>query len=251
MLKIALCDDDPIQRLQIAKLLQVYLEKRPKSPGKISAFASGQELLDAIGDQREDFDLYILDVLMPGLTGIDLGVRLRELGGTGAIIYLTSSSEYALDSFKAHALGYLLKPVDLESLSRELDHALSTIEQKRSACVFVKTKGGVHRLLLDELLYVELHNRMLHYHQFDGSITESLTLRTSFQNAVAPVLADGRFFRCGTSFVVNLHYVRGIEKDSLLLDNGTTVPLPRGMSNEARRRWSSYWRGDPLATFQS
>lgn len=247
MLKIALCDDDASQRLQVAKMLQDYLAKRPETTGKVTAFSSGQELLGSIEAGGDDFDLYILDVLMPGLTGIDLGVRLRELGGSGAIIFLTSSRDYALESYRAHALGYLLKPVDPQTLEKELDLALSTIQQKRSACVFVKTKGGTRRLLLDELLYVELHNRVLRYHQRDGSVTESLTLRTSFQKAVEEILADGRFFRCGTSFAVNLHYVREMNKDAMLLDNGDTVPLPRGMLGEARRRWSSYWRGDPLA----
>lgn len=247
MLKIALCDDDPTQRRDVAKMLRDYLEHRPEAAGKVSAFASGQELLNSIEAGSGDFDLYILDVLMPGLTGIDLGVRLRELGGTGAIIYLTSSQDYALESYKTHALGYLLKPVDPDTLGRELDYAISTIQQKRSACVFVKTKGGTCRLQLDELLYVELHNRVLRYHLLDGSVTESLTLRTSFQKAAEPILSDGRFFRCGTSMAVNLHYVRSLGRDSLQLENGSTVPLPRGMLGEARRRWSSYWRGDPLA----
>lgn len=247
MLRIALCDDDFTQRTKVAQMLQDYLARQPEGSGKVSAFASGQDLLDSIQAGGGDYDLYIMDVLMPGLSGVDLGVRLRELGGAGAIIYLVPSQDFALESYKAPALGYLPKPVDPELLSKELDCALGVIRQKRSACVFVKAKGGTVRLPLNDLLYVELHNRLLRYHLLDGSVIESLTLRTSFQNAVEPILSDGRFFRCGTSMAVNLHYVRGLDKDNLYLDQGHTVSLPRGMLGEARRRWSAYWRGDPLA----
>lgn len=247
MLKIALCDDDPVQLLQVTGMLQSYLAQRQEMDGKVSAFEKWQEFLDAIRSDGEDFDLYILDILMPGIAVIDLSVRLRELGGTGAIICLGSSQEYALEPYKGYAFGNLLKPVNPDALAGELDYALDTIQQKRSACVAVKTKGGTRRLPLNELLYVEMCNRVLRYHQTDGSVADSLTLRTSFQKAAEPILSDGRFFRCGTSLAVNLHYVCGLDADSLKLENGDTIPLPRGMLGEARRRWSSYWLGDPLA----
>lgn len=246
MLRIALCDDDSVQRVRVAGMLCNYLEQRPETPGEVSTFASGQELLDNIS-AGGDFDLYILDVHMPGLSGMELGVRLRELGGSGAIICLASPGDYAPEPLKSHSMGYIPNPPEPEALCSELDRALEAIRQKRLACVFVKTKGGMRRLPLDELLYVELVNRVLRYHQVDGSIAESLTLRTSFQKAVEPILADGRFFRCGTSLAVNLHYVRGLDTDGMLMDNGDTIPLPKGMLNEARRRWSSFWRGDLLA----
>lgn len=247
MLRIALCDDDFTQRTKVTQMLQDYLARQPEGPGKVSAFTSRQELLDSISAGGEDHDLYIIDAPMPGLSGVELGVRLRELGGKGAIIYLLSPHELSQESYRAHALGCLLKPVDPELLSKELDYAVGVIRREHSACVLVKTKGGTVTLPLNDLLYVELHNRLLRYHLLDGSVIESLTLRTSFQNAVESILSDGRFFRCGTSMAVNLHHVRGLDKDNLYLDRGRTVSLPRGMLGEAKRRWSAYWRGDPLA----
>ncbi len=159
MLRIALCDDDPAQRLHMAQMLRKYLCRRPEAAGEVSAFASGQELLDSIEAGGKDYDLYIMDALMPGLTGTDLGVRLRELGGSGAIIYLVSAREHTLEAYKSHALGYLLKPVDQDTLSRKLDYAIGTLQQKLSACVPVKTRGGMCCLSLAGLLYVEMQRR--------------------------------------------------------------------------------------------
>lgn len=114
-------------------------------------------------------------------------------------------------------------------------------------CVLVKTKSGTLRLPLEELLYVQRHGRALRYHLADGGVVQSLTLRTSFQKAAEQILSDVRFFRCGASLVVNLHYVRELDKDNMLLEDGSAVPLPRGMLGEARRRWASYRQGGSLA----
>ncbi len=67
MLRIALCDDAPAQRLHMAQMLRKYLCRRPEAAGEVSAFASGQELLDSIEAGGKDYDLYIMDALMPGL----------------------------------------------------------------------------------------------------------------------------------------------------------------------------------------
>lgn len=226
-------------------MLRVHLGA--EANGKVSCFSSGRELLDALGAKVADFDLYILDTPMPGLTGTELGVRLREAGGRGAFVVIASPGEHSADAFAGQAMGYLQKPLEPEALGRGLDRVLDAIRQKQQARVDVKTRGGTVQLSLGALLYAELSNRMLRYHCRDGSTVESMTLRTSFQKAARPLLADGRFFRCSTSTVVNLHCVRGIEPDCMLMEDGGTVPLTPGMLNEARRRWASYWRGDPLA----
>ena len=115
MLKLALCDDDPQQCAAVGALLQEYAALRPALAAKLSIFSSSWELL---ADEEEGacFDLYVLDVVMPEVSGIELGVKLRELGRSGAIIYLTISPEYAVDSYAAQAFYYLMKPVEPERL---------------------------------------------------------------------------------------------------------------------------------------
>ena len=97
MLRIALCDDAPAQRLHMAQMLRKYLCRRPEAAGEVSAFASGQELLDSIEAGGKDYDLYIMDALMPGLTGTDLGVRLGGLGGC-PVSWTTLSAPFSRSS---------------------------------------------------------------------------------------------------------------------------------------------------------
>ncbi len=243
MLHFALCDDDEEQRAAVRKLLLDYAAARPGLSVKVSAFSSGLDLLAA--EESSSFDLYVLDVVMAGLSGIRLGERLRELGSSGAIIYLTISPEYAIDSYSVRAFQYLMKPVNAEMLFRVLDEAVAAMEKKKSACIMVKSRDSLRRVRLDEILYAELVERTVHYHLTGGERLASTTIRGPFPNEIAPLLADPRFFLCGASFAVNLFYVTAVEKGCLLLDGGRRVPLSRSMAAQARQRWSSYWLDPP------
>lgn len=242
MLKIALCDDDAEQRALTGQLLEEYMKNRPALSARLSVFSSGQEVLFAV-EASGGFDLYVLDIVMPELSGIELGIRLRELGSSGAIIYLTVSPEYAVDSYAARAFYYLMKPVAPEDLYQVLDQAVSALERRKSSCVTVKTRDGISLARLDDILYAELSNRTVRYHLAGGTWIDSITIRHSFQDEIAPLLADPRFFQCGASFVVNLFYVTAVEKGLLRIDGGKCVPLSRGLAAQARLRWGDYWLG--------
>ena len=240
VIKLALCDDEAEQRVAIGGILQEYAAARPALAVKLSVFSSGRELLDA-AEEGGGFDLCVLDIVMPELSGIDLGLNLRKLGFNGAIIFLTVSPEYAVDSYAVRAFDYLMKPVEPERLFTALDQAVAVLEKRKSACVAVRTREGVRRVQLDEILYAELAGRVVRYHLAGGTALDSVTVRKSFREECGPLLADSRFFRCGASFAVNLFYVTAVERSSLQLDGGARVPLSRGLASQARQRWSDYW----------
>ncbi len=244
MIKLALCDDEAEQREAIGSLLREYVASRPSSVVKMSIFSSGRELL-AAAEECGGFDLYVLDIVMPGLSGIDLGVRLRELYSGGVIIYLTISPEYAVDSYAAQAFYYLMKPAEPDKLFQVLDLAVEALEKQKAACVAVRTKDGLQRVRLDEIVYAELVGRIVRYHLTSGADLDSVTVRSSFQEEVSPLLADQRFCLCGASFAVNLFYVTAVEKGFLRMDGGARVPLARGLAAQTKRRWSDYWLNAP------
>lgn len=240
MIRLALCDDEAEQRAAVGGLLGEYAAARPGLAVKLSVFSSGRELL-AAAEECGGFDLYVLDIVMPELSGIDLGVRLRELYSGGAIVYLTVSPEYAVDSYAARAFHYLMKPVEPGRLYQVLDQAVAVLEKRRAACVAVRTKDGLERVRLDEVVYAELAGRTVRYHLAGGGSLDSVTVRSPFQEEVAPLLADPRFLLCGASFAANLFYVTAVEKGFLRMDGGARVPLARGLAARVRQRWSDFW----------
>ena len=239
MLRIAICDDEENYLKQTAALLQDYLHARPGLGGRTETFRSGGALL-ARAEEAGGFDLYVLDILMPELNGIDTGRRLRALGEGGEIVYLTSSNDFAADSYDVRAFFYLLKPIEGERLFQVLDGAVEKLTRRRSRAVVVTTADGPRRLLLERIRYVERVGRCMHYDCTDGTI-DSQTIRVAFREAAAPLLADRRFCLCGASFVLNFQHVTGVNGQTALLDNGQTVVLPRTAATEFKKAWGNYW----------
>lgn len=145
MLRIALCDDEADKLRETAALVQRYFQARPSVSGQVETFPGGGELLARMQESR-GFDIYILDILMPGLSGIDAARKLRQLGDGGEIIYITNSNDFAADSYEVRAFSYLLKPVDEARLFKVLDGAVEKLERRRSSAVIVNTPGGMQRI---------------------------------------------------------------------------------------------------------
>lgn len=243
MLRIAVCDDEEKELCRIASQLNIYLECRPALQGKVERFRSGDALLAgarAVGG----FDLYVLDILMPDLNGIETGRRLRELGDGGEIIYLTCSNDFAADSYDVRAFFYLLKPVEKEKIFQVLDSAVEKLNRRRNSAVVISTANGPRRILLENIRYVERVGRCMRYYCTDGAV-DSRTLRTSFRESAESLLADPRFCLCGASFILNFQYVTGVNGQTAMLDNGCTVTLPRTSAPDFKRAWGNYWLQQP------
>ena len=239
MLRIALCDDEENQLNQAAAMLNAYLISRPDLNGRVELFHGGSTLLARM-EEAGGFDLYVLDILMPELSGIDTGRRLRALSDGGEIIYLTSSNDFAADSYEVRAFFYLLKPVNERKLFQVLDAAVENLKRRRNSAVVVTTQDGPRRILLERIRYVERVGRYMRYYCTDTTI-DSQTIRVSFREAAASLLADRRFCLCGTSFVLNFQHVTGVNGQTALLDNGQAVILPRTSATEFKKAWGNYW----------
>ena len=239
MLSIAVCDDDAAGLRQEQALLEEYLRAREGLAGAVFPFPSGGALLEA-ARERGGFDLYLLDVVMPEMDGIQTGLALRAGGDGGEILYLTASRDYAVDSYDVAAFFYLVKPVERGKLFQVLDRAVEKLRRRKAAGILVRTPEGPQRLLLDRILYVERVKNAMRYYCTDGTV-DTTTLRGSFQEAAAPLLADRRFVLCGASFALNLQHIKGVESQSALLDTGARVAVPRRAAPALKRAWGAYW----------
>lgn len=132
----AICvDDEPL-------VLQLTLSLFRDLPrfSEVEGFAGALEALDWLENHTPDIAL--LDIDMPGMNGLELAARIREMHPDTAIIFLTGYSEYALDAFQLHASGYLMKPINREKLAAEVEYALSGKNRPSSSNVFAKTFGN-------------------------------------------------------------------------------------------------------------
>jgi len=239
-MRVAICDDEKICRAQALDIATDYAEERQDREVVFEMFEESEALLQAIRAGAQ-FDILVLDIVMPGMNGIELGQALRDAGYDGKIIYLTSSEEYAIDSFRIRAFHYLLKPIERQSFFAAMDEAVNSIAIKKDRSLIVKTKESNARVTFDSLLYAELAKRSVVYHLTDGKTLESTTLRTTFTEAAQPLLADRRFAACGASMAVNLHHVTMVESEAIVFSNGEKVFLGKKACRDLRALWNEYW----------
>lgn len=242
MLRIAICDDENAEAWKAQAQVRAYLDERPDLGAVISIFTSADALLREAGETG-GFDFYILDVLMPDVGGIDLGRRLRAEGDDGVVIYLTSSRDYAIESYDVGAFFYLTKPLDRQKFFDVMDKAAASLARRREESVAVSTPDGPRRVPLDGILYVEQADRSMRYHLADGTVVSSRVLRGPFSKAAAPLLSDERFVLCGSSYVLNLNRIKGISDGRALFSAGGSLPLPRTLQRGVRQEWTRYWLG--------
>lgn len=236
-MNIAICDDDKYCRENITEIAEQYC--RINSDVGFTVFDDGESLIEK-AKKIGDFDLYILDVVMPEMNGIELGSALRELGCDGKIIYLTSSEEFAIDAFRVKAFNYILKPIKKDGFFAAVDEALEAVRKKKEKYVIVKTKEKSVKLAFDRIIHAQLINRAVSYRLTKGETVESVTVRSSFSEAVQELLRDRRFMLCGTSTLLNLQHISSVESEAIVFSNGDKMLFTAKTCREIRSAWCDY-----------
>ncbi|WOO38850.1 LytTR family DNA-binding domain-containing protein [Anaerocolumna sp. AGMB13020] len=240
MLHIAICDDQQDQLAGIAAYVHEYLEL-DAIDAKVSLFLHPDELLTACA--RERFHIYILDILMPMLNGIEVGKDIRHLDKEAQIIYVTAEPSFALNAFCAHPINYLLKPIVKQQLFDSLALAVSLTDLLEEVMLAIKTKEGVHTLRICEIACCEYSHRRVIYRLINGGQLETSTLVGRFSEHIAPLLHSGYFLQPHISFAVNLRRVERFCKEHFMLRGGLTVPISKKLYSEVRDDYLNYVLG--------
>ena len=177
---IAVCDDQIEELEKLTALLQAWQSDR-RSDVRFQTFRSGGQLLDAARAER--FTLYLLDVLMPGMTGMDAAREIRSFDAAADIIFLTTSPGFAYESYGVRAAEYLLKPINTKLLYPVLDK-LYLRDQKPQDGLTVKSNGMLVRLPFSQLSYVEVNGKHLFFNMADGTVYEVAASMREYEGAL-------------------------------------------------------------------
>ena len=213
-------DDEPLALKQIG----AYIEKTPFLECK----ALCKNAFEALAYlSKNEVDLLFVDINMPDLNGLDL---VRSLTEKPQIIFTTAYNEYAIDGFRVDALDYLLKPISyivfLKAANKmktwfELKGKQSEVIQTTNDYIFVKSEYKLMRILLSEIKYIESANEYIQIHLLnDEPITSLIRLKV-----IEEQLPKDRFMRVHRSFIVNLDRVKVIERNRIIFDHHTYIPV--------------------------
>lgn len=238
-ISIAYCDDVPMQRELIAELLDDFATEYHYAID-VHGFATPVELLEAV-KANGPYDIYLLDLIMPEMSGMDLARKLRGLGDDNHIIFVSATTDYLLESYDVRTFFYLTKPVGSAKFARVLVDAISSIEQKKSNKITIATGTGLHRVAVSDITYVSVVERTLQYHTVGGETIESKKIRGSFKEAVDFLLDDHGFILCGSSMVINPEQVRSFAGEEIELKNKVVIYPPKRVLHEVREAIEAFW----------
>lgn len=171
MIQIAFCDDDQTVLDQLSALLEKYRAQRCVQI-QCTAFHSPLDLLAEI-EKGTRYDILFLDVIMPAENGITAAKEIRQYDNVVKIIFLTSSAEFAVESYVVGAYFYQLKPIWEDSFFRLTDSVIAECRHADQRSLILRCKTGISRIDLDQLLYCEVLGRTLLFHLVDGTVLES------------------------------------------------------------------------------
>ncbi|OOG42246.1 LytTR family DNA-binding domain-containing protein [Polaromonas sp. A23] len=156
-LRALIVDDEALARSRLRTLLGDCT-----SPGATVAAEAGHALQAMEALRREDFDVVLLDVRMPGVDGITLAKTLAQMQSPPAVVFVTAHSEHAVQAFELEAVDYLTKPVRLERLQQALQKVERLAQANKGLqadlsgeCLIIQDRGRTERVPLAEVLYLK------------------------------------------------------------------------------------------------
>ncbi len=218
--RIAICDDCGEQREYLAELVRAWA-KKVRTEADIRAFPSAEAFLFSY-EETKDFDILLLDVEMPGMSGVELAREIRRENSVLQIVFVTGYYEYFSDGFDVSALHYLIKPANEQKLFPVLDRAVHNIG-RQMRYVLVETAEETVRIPLAEIMYAEAENVYVCVHTQDG------VYRTRQSLARFEQQLDDTLIRVHRSYIVGLGHIRRISRTEIILTDGARIPISRGM----------------------
>lgn len=226
MLRIAICDDSREDRKTILDFVCDYY-KRHDVDAQIEDYETAGKLLSA----GETYDIYLLDVIMPDMTGIETAKRLLKKNEAPVIIFITSSLESAVDGYRVNAAGFVLKPLIKQDFEETLRRVMEQNFKSRESSITIVHNRVPMELKLNRILYLENRLHRVYIVLRNGDILSIHQKLNELQKELKPQTC---FLRCHQSYIVNLNYVEALEPMGFLMINGQNVPISRNFYKECK-----------------
>ena len=204
---------------------------------KVTVYYDGMELIE---HYDTTIDLIFLDIQMKLMDGLHAAERIRQMDEKVGIIFLTTLTQCALEGYQYQAANYIIKPIKYVRLKAEMDQWLKRNQKNDSPAIVVANDSGKYKVFLKSLRYVETFNRNLLLH----TEQENIVCYKSMKEMEQELTSQG-FVRCHTSYIVNLFFVKGVNKLEISLVTGETIPISQPKRKQFMEQLTEYW-GDML-----
>ena len=236
MLKIAICDDEKEFRDSAERMLKLYMEEKAV-PFQADVCSVPSELFD-MTEKGTIYDIYLLDIYMPGISGMSIATELRSRGVKSPVIFLTSSTDHALEAFGVDATHYLLKPYTKDSFYVGMDKAMQSITSHKDDSIVLKVDNEYRSIPVSKIIYCEAEDK---YQRLYLDKEERLLIRISGTELYKQLSEFDCFYRCGRAHIVNLNHISRVTQDGASFKTGMQLRLPHTVLAGLRKAFFDYF----------
>lgn len=231
MLRIAICDDNEIFLRMLTEKIRMF-----NADSEIKPFLTGEDFLNS--QTKSPYDVVFLDIDMPKIGGFDIAEQVNN-GGETLIVFVTSHDELVYSSIKFRPFRFIRKAY----LDTELPEVMTAVNEefiKRNAerKFMFQTKSGEVFEDLQLVEYIEIFGHWLLVHIKDNKSLECYGSLSDMERE----LNNYHFVRTHKSYLVNCRYIYSIEKNQLVLDDKTVIPVSRYKAETVKQKFRNYLR---------
>lgn len=235
MYHIAIVEDETEFSVQLQEYLKKYQEEYDVR-FKISIFADGADILEGY---QQLYDIILLDIEMPKVNGMDAAEQIRKMDSDVTLMFITNMASYAIRGYEVGALDFVMKPINYYTFSMKLTRVLKRTKQKELQQILLTLPDGVKKFGLNQIYYVEVQNRMLHYHTEEGEYVVRGTMQS-----VEQMLLPYPFAKCNHWYIVNLKHVSEVRKNMAIV-GGHELEVSRRNRTAFLKALTEYMGGNP------
>lgn len=230
-LNIAVCDDTESDRIRIAEMTEQILADEGIACS-VTGYESAGDLFTAI-QHGSRFHIFLLDVVMNGMDGMEFATLLRQQKNKSAVIFISSNLEMALRGYEVSAARFLAKPLEAEKLKEALLHCHRGWQEKKE--ILLPTKQGQHRISLSDIQFVEAFDRGTRFVLMEESVDTKLKF-----SEVEAMLPKSAFILCHRAFIVNIACIKRIRPYEFEMRSGAVVAVSRHRYYEINKMLMDY-----------
>lgn len=234
-MKVAICEDHASDRVSLRNAIENYFARMGYA-SEIYSFDSGEALLGAFFPGG--FDILFLDIILPGVSGVELARAIRQRDPNCLLLFTTVSLDHAMDGFEVQASGYVVKPINQEKIDKAMHMCREVLARGARVIEAPTGRGGYIKLPLANIQYVEVYGKACLFHLHGGVFEARLSL-----DEIEQQLGGGPFLRCHRSYIVNMNHVEEIGMDDFVMKNGDLVPMRKNGRKDVKISFARFMAG--------
>ena len=232
MIRIAIVEDEDTYAQQLQEYIDQFRTEKHLNI-EVTRFRDGDEITE---HYQCDYNIILMDIQMKFMDGMSAAEEIRKVDHEVVIMFITNMTNYAIRGYQVDALDYVLKPVSYFAFTQKLERAISRVGNRRGSSISVTTSGGVQRIELNDLYYVESEGHNLRFH-----LSNSMVISRMKISDLEEQLLENNFVRCNKGYLVNLKFVDGV-KDGCVLVGRDQLVISRGRKNEFMEALMNYMK---------